>query len=137
MSGGNNTPKKSSSSMGEKNPFKDCDTETIASPRVSRKKTSSKRKSTQKKKPLVGGFSAANLAASVGLGMPLGSATAGLPMSMPSLSAMYGSQQAGYNPLLMTQPGMQPSGFPGQMMMPPPQFGGIGSQHNLMYRPPF
>jgi hypothetical protein len=136
---GNTTPKKSSS-LGDKNPFKDCDTETVASPRSARNKPSRRSRSRSLSNPnlaaangLVGlggigaGFGNGLLGLGglgAGLGNPLGSAQilggappissapvlAGLglplnsgPMSVPNLSAVYGAQQPGYNPLLAAQ----------------------------------
>jgi hypothetical protein len=114
----NTTPKNSKSgNLSEKNPFRDDSDSTAATP------FGSSRKLRQSMPSLAGvpvmggaqfGLSPMMMGGMPGMGMGMGSLSmmGGMPISMPNmgvtpLSLMYGSQQAGYNPLLAMQPQSQ------------------------------
>lgn len=140
--------KKSSTNLGEKNPFRD-ETETCGG---TPKRSVSPRSRVSLSNPnlggptvggsygfngFAGGINPAMMMGGLGSmgtmnpggmmmggGMPMGSGMM-MPQSMPSLSAMYGANQAGYNPLLQFNPQLQqqqPQPFMSQPNMGPQMY---------------
>jgi hypothetical protein len=117
------TPRAKSGTLSEKNPFRDDSESTTVTPMSSSRRLRSSMPSLAGM-PVMGGAYGGGFGGGPFMSGPLGF---GAPMSMPNmmggypqgptpLSLMYGSQQAGYNPLLAMQQSSSPylAGYPPQ-----------------------